>query len=74
MNNRQDAAWDHARDHRKHWVEASYANWRGKLSALFPVPDEFLLADAIFSFYAAFEDGKTPQEAYESFDAWAAAS
>jgi len=27
-----------------------------------------LLADAIFSFENAFEEGKTPQEAYEAFE------
>jgi len=46
----------------------SYANWLGELRTLFPVPDEFLLADAIFPFAHAFEDGKTPQEAYAAFD------
>ena len=46
----------------------SYANWLAKLRALFPVPDEFHLADAIFSFENAFEEGKTPQQAYEAFD------
>jgi len=46
----------------------SYANWLAKLRTLFPVQDEFLLADAIFSFENAFEEGKTPQEAYEAFE------
>ena len=44
----------------------SYANWLAKLRDQFSVPDDFLLADAIFSFENAFE--KTPQEAYEAFD------
>jgi hypothetical protein len=46
----------------------SYANWLAELRALFPVPEELLLADAIFSFPDAFKDGKTPQQAYEAFD------
>lgn len=46
----------------------SYANWLAELRRLFPVSDEFLLADAIFSFANAFEEGRTPQQAYEAFD------
>lgn len=46
----------------------SYANWLGQLRALFPVPDEFLLADEIFPFQSAFHEGKTPLQAYEAFD------
>jgi hypothetical protein len=46
----------------------SYANWLGELRTLFPVPDEFLLAEAIFPFQHAFTDGKTPQQAYAEFD------
>ncbi|MCC8956846.1 hypothetical protein H8B02_26450 [Bradyrhizobium sp. Pear77] len=46
----------------------SYASWLAELRTLFPVPDEFLLADAIFSFENAFREGKTPQQAYEAFD------
>jgi hypothetical protein len=46
----------------------SYANWLAELRTLFPVPDEFLLADAIFSFANAFKEGKTSQQAYEAFD------
>jgi hypothetical protein len=51
----------------------SYANWLAVLRTLFPVPDEFLLADAIFSFTNAFEEGKTPQQAYEAFDIFVSA-
>jgi hypothetical protein len=51
----------------------SYANWLAALRTLFPVPDEFLLADAIFSFTSAFEEGKTPQQAYEAFDIFVSA-
>jgi hypothetical protein len=51
----------------------SYANWLAELRALFPVPDEFLLADAIFSFPNAFKEGKTPQQAYEGFDIFVSA-
>jgi len=51
----------------------SYANWLAELRALFPVPDEFLLADAIFSFPNAFKEGKTPQQAYELFDIFVSA-
>ena len=46
----------------------SCANWLAELRTLFPVPEELLLADAIFSFANAFEEGKTPQQAYEAFD------
>ncbi|MHC2241500.1 hypothetical protein [Bradyrhizobium elkanii] len=46
----------------------SYASWLAELRVLFPVQDEFLLADAIFSFEGAFKEGKTPQQAYEAFD------
>ena len=46
----------------------SYANWLAELRTLFPVPDELLLADAIFSFANAFNEGRTPQQAYEAFD------
>jgi hypothetical protein len=35
----------------------SYANWLTELRTLFPVPDEFLLANAIFSFPNAFKGG-----------------
>lgn len=51
----------------------SYANWLIELRTLFPVPDEFLLADAIFSFPNAFKDGKTPQQAYEELDIFVSA-
>ncbi|MBR1245549.1 hypothetical protein JQ609_01250 [Bradyrhizobium sp. AUGA SZCCT0169] len=50
----------------------SYANWLAELRALFPVPDEFLLADAI-CFPNAFKEGKTPQQAYEAFDIFVSA-
>lgn len=46
----------------------SYANWLAEVRALFPVPDEFFLADAIFSFPNAFKEGKTPRQAYDEFD------
>ncbi|SED18912.1 hypothetical protein [Bradyrhizobium erythrophlei] len=42
-------------------------------NALFPIRDEFLLADAILSFADAFKGGKTPQQAYEAFDILVAA-
>jgi hypothetical protein len=51
----------------------SYASWLAKLRTLFPVSDEFLLADAIFSFANAFKEGKTPQQAYEAFDIFVSA-
>jgi hypothetical protein len=51
----------------------SYANWLAKLRTMFPVPDEFLLADAIFGFADALEGGKTPQQAYEAFDIFVSA-
>jgi hypothetical protein len=51
----------------------TYANWLGELRTLFPVPDEFLLADAIFPFQNAFTDGKSPQEAYQAFDEFVSA-
>jgi len=46
----------------------SYANWLGELRVLFPVRDEFLLADAIFHFSDCYVSGLTPQEAYDKFD------
>ena len=55
------------------FISYSYANWLAELRALFPVPDEFLLADAIFSFPVAFKEGKTPQQAYEGFDTFVSA-
>ena len=51
----------------------SYASWLAELRTLFPVPDEFRLADTIFSFPNAFKDGKTPQQAYEAFDTFVSA-
>jgi hypothetical protein len=51
----------------------SYVDWLAELRTLFPVPDEFLLANAIFSFPNAFEEGKTPQQAYEEFDIFVSA-
>ncbi|MBR1204069.1 MULTISPECIES: hypothetical protein [unclassified Bradyrhizobium] len=51
----------------------SYASWLAELRTLFPVPEEFLLADAIFSFASAFKEGKTPQQAYEVFDVFVSA-
>jgi hypothetical protein len=45
-----------------------YANWLAEPRTLFPVPDEFLLADAIFNSPNAFNERKTPQQAYEAFD------
>jgi hypothetical protein len=45
----------------------------GRPTTNYPVPDEFLLADATFSFANAFKEGKTPQEAYEAFDIFASA-
>ncbi|WKA25866.1 hypothetical protein [Bradyrhizobium roseum] len=50
------------------FISCSYANWLAELRALFPVPDELLLAEAIFSFSDAFKEGKTPRQAYEGFD------
>lgn len=46
----------------------TYATWLGDVRALFPVPEEFLIASKIFSFEAAFEDDMTPEEAYAAFD------
>ncbi len=50
----------------------SYANWLGELRSLFPVPDEFLLADAIYPFADDFEHGLSPKQSYAAFDAFAA--
>lgn len=44
--------------------------WQAQLKALFPVAEEFELARAIYSFQTAYEDGLTPQQAYDDFDAW----
>jgi hypothetical protein len=51
----------------------SFAAWLADVSAKFPVADEFRLAEAIYSFAAAFENGMTPAEAYADFDAWVSA-
>lgn len=46
----------------------NYATWLAELRALFPVADEFLLAEAIFPFADCFHAELTPQQAYEAFD------
>lgn len=46
------------------------STWTAELRALFPVADEYELAAAIYSFTSAFEDGMTPQQAYDDFDEW----
>lgn len=48
----------------------SFAAWLADVAAKFDVADEFKLAEAIYSFAAAFENGMTPQEAYDDFNAW----
>ena len=52
----------------------SYESWLIELRTLFPIREEFLLADAIFSFADAFKEGKTPLQAYEAFDSFVGAA
>lgn len=51
--------------------DQSFSTWLAGVRALFPVADEFDLASEIFSFAAAYEDGRSPAEAYADFDEWA---
>jgi hypothetical protein len=44
--------------------------WTSELRTLFPQPEEYDLAAEIYSFSSAFEDGMSPQEAYDDFAAW----
>lgn len=48
----------------------AFADWLSHLRAIFPVAEEFELAAEIYSFASAYEDGMTPQQAYDDFDAW----
>lgn len=45
-----------------------FTDWISDLKALFPQPDEYELAAAIYSFQSAWVDGMTPQQAYDDFD------
>ncbi len=45
--------------------------WTVELRKLFPVPEEYELAAEIYSFATAFDEGMSPQEAYDDFSAWA---
>lgn len=40
------------------------------MKAKFEQPEEFALASEIYSFSGAFEDGMSPQAAYNDFDNW----
>ncbi len=44
-----------------------YTAWRSELKAKFALRDEYYLANAIYPFFEDFQNGKTPQESYESF-------
>lgn len=48
----------------------TFVTWLSQVKALFPVSDEYELAAAIYSFQSAWEDGLTPQQAYDDFDKW----
>jgi hypothetical protein len=50
-----------------------FSAWLDQVRAKFEVADEFSLASAIYSFQGAFEDGMSPQQAYDDFDRWAEA-
>lgn len=50
--------------------DGHFAAWLAEVRAKFDVADEFNLAAEIFSFAAQYEDGATPQEAYDEFDRW----
>ncbi len=43
--------------------------WMNELRALFPVPEEFEIADRVAFFAVAHSLGLTPQQAYDQFDA-----
>jgi hypothetical protein len=48
----------------------NYATWLAELRGFFEQPEEFLLADALFDFNAAWRFKFTPQEAFAAFDAY----
>lgn len=50
--------------------DSYFAEWLAEVKTHFPISEEFELAAEIYSFAAAFEDGKSPAEAYEDFDRW----
>lgn len=51
----------------------TFPQWLSELRSLFPVADEYALAAAIYSFFADFENGLTPQESYTAFDQFVSA-
>jgi hypothetical protein len=52
-------------------ADQTFPAWLDQVRAFFPVREEFSLACEIYSFATAFEDGKTPTQAYADFDEWA---
>lgn len=53
--------------------DAPFSAWLAEVRAKFEVAEEFSLAEAIYSFAAAHENGMSPQAAYDDFDRWVAA-
>ena len=51
-------------------TDIDFSKWLKLVQSRFEQPEEFELAQEIFSFAAAYENGSTPQEAYDSFDEW----
>jgi hypothetical protein len=42
--------------------------WMDELRALFPMPEEFEIADKVYWFEVAYDLGLSPQQAYDEFD------
>ena len=49
----------------------SLVPWLREVREMFQHAEEFALADQVYSFLGAFENGMTPLQAYEDFDGWA---
>ncbi len=47
-----------------------YSAWIAAVKAKFEQPEEFALASEIYSFASAFEDGMSPEAAFNDFDRW----
>jgi hypothetical protein len=47
-----------------------FNDWLADLKKLFPQPEEYDLAAAIYSFHSAWVEGMTPRQAYDDFDRW----
>lgn len=45
-------------------MHLNYQSWIAELKSLFPEPDEYELARAIYSFESAYEDRMTPTDGW----------